>query len=487
MFLAGAGRDRSRPDRLTRGTIRLSLACTLFSLVLLAAPALARATFTFVGTLSAAGQNADDPQVAVDADGDAVFVWRRFDGSNFLIQARARSAGGTLSAVQTLSAAGQSAIEPQVAVDADGDAIFVWARFDGTTQCGGFSCLRIQARARSAAGTLSGIQNISPAALSSEGPQVGVDSDGDAVFVWSSNDNTTGCEGISCKRIQARARTAGGALSTFQTLGGPSASISKPQVGVDSDGDAVFAWERKSSASGCDGPCGVTEARARSAGGTLSTTQILSAGPLSLDRPELDVGPTGNAVFVFRFFDVTTDCGGGASCAQVRTRSRTAGGALSTVQILSAPNRQSALAEVGVDSVGNAVFTWRLNDGTTECIFSTPCERIQARARSAGGTLSVVKNLSATGEDADFPEVGVDSDGDAVFVWTRFDGTNIRVQARSRSSAGTLSAVQSLSSPGENGAEPQVGVAPNGAAVAAWRRLIGSNDRIQAAVQPPPS
>ena len=42
-------------------------------------------------TLSAAGQTAFDPQVAVDADGDAVFTWARYDGTESRVQARARS------------------------------------------------------------------------------------------------------------------------------------------------------------------------------------------------------------------------------------------------------------------------------------------------------------------------------------------------------------------------------------------------------------
>src|SRR5712691_6980601 len=82
---------------------------SLVALLLLAAavPASAGAAFTAPQTLS--GLNADSPQVAVDPDGDAVFTWVRFDGTDYRIQARARSAAGTLSPVQTLSAAGQDA------------------------------------------------------------------------------------------------------------------------------------------------------------------------------------------------------------------------------------------------------------------------------------------------------------------------------------------------------------------------------------------
>lgn len=71
--------------------------------------------------------------MAVDADGDAVFLWKRFDGTNVRVQARARSADGTLSAVENLSAAGQDVFRGhEIAVDVDGDAVATWRRFDGT-------------------------------------------------------------------------------------------------------------------------------------------------------------------------------------------------------------------------------------------------------------------------------------------------------------------------------------------------------------------
>ena len=173
-------------------------------------------------TLSGAGQDAEDPQVAVDADGDAVFTWWRNDGANDRVQARARSAAGVLSAVQNLSAAGQNAFDPQVAVDADGDAVFTWSRFDGTND-------RIQARARSAAGALSAVQTLSDAGQTRTSSQVAVDADGDAVVTWRRFDGTnTGCRprpGRSCTRrvahrvLEARLVGSGGYSSAGRAFG----------------------------------------------------------------------------------------------------------------------------------------------------------------------------------------------------------------------------------------------------------------------------
>jgi hypothetical protein len=83
-----------------------------------------------VQTLSAAGEDGLDPQVDVDADGDAVFAWQRSDGSNARIETRARSAAGVLSPVEIVSDPDRSALEPDVGVNGVGDAIFTWRLFD---------------------------------------------------------------------------------------------------------------------------------------------------------------------------------------------------------------------------------------------------------------------------------------------------------------------------------------------------------------------
>ena len=63
------------------------------------------------------------------------------------IQTRVLSAGGVLGPVQRISPAGSDAIEPEVAVDADGDAVYTSTNDQPTFD-------QIQARARTAAGAL---------------------------------------------------------------------------------------------------------------------------------------------------------------------------------------------------------------------------------------------------------------------------------------------------------------------------------------------
>jgi hypothetical protein len=473
---------------------RLRSALLFLLLLALAAPASAQATWSAPLTLSATGQSAYQPQVGLDQSGNAVFTWSRPDsttdcngGPCTRIQARARSTDGTLSAVQTLSERGQNAaVDPEVAVDQSGDAVFVWRRRDGTTDCNGYpGCLRAQTRTRFASGALSPIQTVSPPGQHSYEPHVGVDQSGNAVFVWRGWDPAT-CG--TCFHILARARSVAGTLSATETLSGGVATA--PQVAVDQSGDAVFAWMGYDGTTDCGAfGCYRVQTRFRSAAGTLTSLQNISpAGKKGANSPQLGVDQSGNAVFAWRRPDATTDCSG-SGCQLVQTRARAAAGTLSAVQTLSSPGQNAAYPDLAVDQGGDAVFAWRRPDATTDC-FGSGCQRVQTRARTASGLLSTIQNLSQAGEPTDYPpHVGIDQSANAVFVWLSIDGTtdcggNYCVRARARSAAGVLSAIQTVSATGQDASVPQVAVDPGGSAIAVWERFDGTYVRVQAAVGP---
>ena len=429
-----------RQGRLFWGRWAVALAAA--TTAVLVAPA-AHAAWSSPFNVSPATQSGFNPKVAVDDDGDAVFVWK--DNLTGQIQARARSATGTLSAVQTLSGAAQAAFDPQVAVDADGDAVFTWERSDG-------DFLRIQARARSAAGALSAVQNLSSPGRHAQDPQVAVDVSGDAVFAWNRFDGLD-------ERVQGVARSSAGVLSAVQTLSAAGESASAAQVAVDSSGDAVFAWHR------LDGTAFRVQARARSSAGALSGVQTLSptAGAGAF-FPDVAIGGSGDAVFTWTRYDGSFD--------RVQGRTRSAAGVLTPVETLSAAGENAAEPQVAIDDGGDAVFAWHRFDGTND--------RVQIRERTAGGTLSSVQNLSPAGEDAQDAQVAVDTDGDGVVIWRNLAGL---IQARTNSAHSVLGPVRTFSDSGSV-ADPQVAVDADGDAIATWRFFLAGNWRVRAAVGP---
>jgi hypothetical protein len=425
----------------------------------------AAGTLSTVQTLSVSGQYAEEPQVAVDLNGNASFVWERFDGTTpgvccWRIEARTRSSAGTLSTLAVLSAAGQSALAPQVGVDKNNNAIFVWERSDGTSttpKC----CVKIETRRRSSTGTLNKVASLSQPLRNAGEPQIAVDPLGNSVFAWVRPGDSV------YKRIQTRRRPSTGAVSAVQTLTSVGPDASSPEVAVDPNGNALFTWVA------FDGTNKRIQARRRSATGSLTKVIVLSSPGAS--RPQVAVDASGNAIFVWQRFDGTDPLNN--CCTRIEARTRSATGALGAVETLSEAGQNASKPRVAIDPNGNAVFTWVRPDGTNK--------RIEALARSAAGTLGAVEILSTAGQDADEPQVAVDPNGNAVFTWQRFDGTNpggpccSRIETIARSSTGTLSVVQLLSASGQNARTPQVAVDLSGNAVFVWKRFNGANDVAQ--------
>ena len=116
-------------------------------------------------------------QVAIDARGDAIVVWSRFDGANTIVQMARLPFGGLPTVPTDLSVAGQNAQAPEVGVDDDGDAIAVWYRSNGTHTIA-------QEAPIPAGGTPGPPVDLSAAGQNAFGADVDSDPDGDAIAVW---------------------------------------------------------------------------------------------------------------------------------------------------------------------------------------------------------------------------------------------------------------------------------------------------------------
>jgi hypothetical protein len=183
--------------------------------------------------LSAVGQGAETPQVAVDPQGNAVAVWRRFNGMNFIVQGAARPAGsGVWQVPVDLSVAGQSAYSPDVALDPQGNAVAVWNRSNGTNNI-------VQGAVRPAgSGVWQAPVDLSVAGQSAFSPQVAFDPQGNAVAVWERSNGTNFI-------VQGAVGPAGsGVWQAPVDLSAVGQNAESPQVAFDRQGNAVAVWER---------------------------------------------------------------------------------------------------------------------------------------------------------------------------------------------------------------------------------------------------
>ena len=134
--------------------------------------------------LSPTGQQAYTPQVAMGAHGDAVAVWELDGGEHWSIQASSMPAGGGWQAPVDLSEAGQNAYHPQLGMDAQGDAVAAWEVEQGKDWS-------VKSVAKPADGGWQAPVTVSQITEHGElFPQVAIDSQGDALAAWELYDGT---------------------------------------------------------------------------------------------------------------------------------------------------------------------------------------------------------------------------------------------------------------------------------------------------------
>jgi hypothetical protein len=375
-----------------------------------------------------AGQNASGGRVAVDAQGNAVAVWYRYNGTNFIVQGAVRPAGGVWRAPVDLSVANGDAVGPQVAVDSQGNAVAVWQRSNGANYI-------VQGAVRPAA---SGVWQ-APVDLSIPGgdatdSQVAVDAAGNAVAVWMRFNSTKYI-------VQSAVRlAASGVWQAPVDLSAANLSASGPQVSVDPQGNAVAVWMRDNGANY------VVQGAVRPASSGLWQAPVdLSAGGGS--DPEVAIDSQGNAVAVW-------ERSNGANYI-VQAAVRPAAGAVWQTPVdLSVAGANAVVWQVAVDPAGNAVTVWTRNDGTNSVV--------QGAVRPAtSGLWQAPVDLSAAGQTAGSPQLAVDPAGNAVAVWQRLDSSaNYIMQAAGYDAAGPL--LQGLSAPatGTAGQPLSLSVAP---------------------------
>jgi len=178
---------------------------------------------------------ATSPQVAVDANGNAIAVWQQYDGERDNIWSNRYTAttGGWSTAELIETEDGGEASEPQVAMDRSGNAVAVWSQFDGTS----FDIW--SNRYEGTWGTAQRIEdNETGAALS---PQVAMDASGSAVVVW------TQPHGAHTSIWSSRYATSFGWLGEEPIESYDQGGATAPQVAMamEPNGSATAVWTQR--------------------------------------------------------------------------------------------------------------------------------------------------------------------------------------------------------------------------------------------------
>lgn len=407
-----------------------------------AVPSARMPTWHAPADLSAPGRNAASPRVAVDPQGNAVAVWDSSQAKGWIVESAVRPAGGVWQKPVALSAPASTSSLPQVAVDAQGNAVAIWHRSNGQH-------FVVQAAERPAGGVWKKPVDL---AQDARHAQVDVNAQGNAVAVWQGFDG-------SKRIVRAAARGAGGAWHAPVSLSAPGEDASDAHVAVDRRGAAVAIWRRSS------GTAFVVQSAERRPGGAWQAAVNITAGAMRTSAPQVGVDPQGNAIAVWER--------GAGTIFAIQGAVRPADAVWQEPVNLSAVGAEVFDPQVAIDARGDAVAVWGR--------FDAPNFVVQSAVRPAGAGWQTPVNVSAAGGTSPVPQVAVDPRGNAIAVWSRSNAKNSIVQGAVRPAGGAWKAPADLSAAGRSATHPQVAVDAGGSAVAVWQRFDGKNSIVQGA------
>jgi hypothetical protein len=349
-------------------------------------------------------------------------------------------------------------IAAEVAMDADGDSYFSYALSDG----------RVQAKKYTAAGTPAWTKTLTPRPtnpeqeISGELPAHGVNPAGDSAYAWLTS-NQAGTRSI----LQARTLSRTGVLGQVKTL----ADIGQSQgehdqlaVDVDADGDAIIAWTQEALVA----ERGVVTARALSKTGVLGAAQTISSSDSGSLAEFVSVGmrPNGDALFVWQYSRTNLE-------GQIQMRTRLAAGNLTPIRNVS--RLESTFPALDMAPDGDAVVAW---------LYADPFaggQTVEVRRISAAGTLGAIKGLSPRGGEAHDVDVALNDAGAIAAIWTIKNPISGKDQLKGRTVSPTDALGKShdlVSNALESPTEPMVGISSAARVVFAWQ-FHATNDRVQ--------
>lgn len=299
---------------------------------------------------------ASSPRIAVGPGGHAMAVWTQFNAGRWNIWANrydaATEAWGTAELIETDDAG--YANFPQVALDANGNALAVWSQSDGLRD-------NLWAnRFTAATGSWGAAEMIETVDIDSAStPQAGFDASGNALAVWSQSDGVR--NSIWANRYSATTGTWGSARLIEVEDAGTAVSLG---LSVNASGDAMAVWKQRDGAR-----FSVWANRFNAASGTWDAAQLIETDDSgNADRPQVVMDGSGRALAVWQQ-EGTRSIDIWANRYDPATRS------WGTPELIETDDAGDAFQpQIGVDSAGQAMAVWSQFDGTRSRVFANRYE-----------------------------------------------------------------------------------------------------------------
>ncbi|MCK5001399.1 MAG: Ig-like domain-containing protein [Gammaproteobacteria bacterium] len=386
-----------------------------------------------------------DPQIAIDSNGNAMAVWQQSDGTRNNVWTNRYTAGGswgTPALIETDDTG--DAISPQIAIDGAGDAIAVWTQHDGTRNNAWTN------RYTAGSGIWGGPAKIEDDDLKDMTvEQIVIDANDNALVV-----------GTSTSKIWSNRYTTGGGWGVSHEELGSVYTSSAPRIAVDVVGNAIAIWEESYS-----GAYEIISDHYTLNIGWGGKTRITST-TYTERLPQITFDGAGNALALWRVN--TPDIG------RVEASLYALGGDWGNTQEVSPTNFYNSPSDnhqVASDGNGNMMAVWQQGNGTTNSIVS--------RSYTMSNGWGASEGVESADGNAINPQIAFDANGQAIAVWEQ--STNLRNSIWvNHYNAGWKTPVLLETNDVGHAFSPQIAVNANGDAVVTWYQSDGTRNNIYA-------
>ncbi len=237
----------------------------------------------------------------------------------------------------------------------------------------------------------------------------------------------------------------------------------KPQVNMSPEGDAIVNWSQESASGMFSFRVFKSEYRSGSWSGPSVKTDFISPDRFSV-ASKTAMSSNGDAVMVWSGWDNNTDCTG-VPCYQTfyaEYRNSVWSYPSDADDNISPNTTDSNDQSVFIDTAGNTLILWRQDDASGDSqIFKS-----EYRSGSWTHPSGLSDNISPDGSDVSYPDAAMDSNGNAIIVWSQ-NSKIYRTEYRS----GSWDSPEIISPGVRTATQPSVAMSSNGDAVITWRQI----------------
>jgi hypothetical protein len=356
-------------------------------------------------SLSKAGQIAWDGHVAIAPDGEAIAVWEQQNDGHAVVYSSVKAPGGSWGSPVALTNPSGEDSEPQIAIDAGGEAVALWE--NNGEKSNGESTIVLQAAARPGPGTAWGAPvDLSDTSAEAVDPQIALNEEGEALAAWR-------LSALSTQAVQVAVRPPKSGWEAPLTLSG-AGYAGAPLVALNGQGAAVITWASRQSQNV------LIEAASRStANSEWASAVTLAEGELNPERfesPQAAIGidAAGSATAVWPLLSGNKNL--------VQAAAMSSGGSWQPATTITETSFEGSEPHLAMNPQGEAVAIWTARVGG----------ELSAQGSSLSdpaGTWSPAQTLSTPGGNEFEPTVAIDSGGGGFAVWDSAQSDEDVIQA----------------------------------------------------------